>query len=116
MGYDVSASKVTGTASLKDILHMQDAGASIVNDFTHFGYPSTYLLEEKEVVKIFNDLDLKYANNIINLDLYSQLVPMRMYYYSNNPWVPTKGTLRSTLTTNIFVLARCEDGDSQWAD
>jgi hypothetical protein len=63
MGYDVRASKVTGTASLKDILHMQDAGASIVNDFTHFGYPSTYLLEEKEVIKIFNDLDLKYANN-----------------------------------------------------
>jgi hypothetical protein len=63
LGYDVRASKVTGTASLKDILHMQDAGASIVNDFTHFGFPSTYLLEEKEVVKIFNDLDLKYANN-----------------------------------------------------
>ena len=50
LGYDVRASKVTGTASLKDILHMQDAGASIVNDFTHFGFPSTYLLEEKEVV------------------------------------------------------------------
>jgi hypothetical protein len=63
MGYDVRASKVTGTASLKDILHMQDAGASIVNDFTHFGYPSTYLLAQLEVVKIFNDLDLKYANN-----------------------------------------------------
>ena len=63
LGYDVRASKVTGTASLKDILYMQDAGASIVNDFTHFGFPSTYLLEEKEVVKIFNDLDLKYANN-----------------------------------------------------
>jgi hypothetical protein len=63
MGYNVRASKVTGTASLKDILHMQDAGAEIVNDFTHFGFPSTYLLEEPEVIKIFNDLDLKYANN-----------------------------------------------------
>jgi hypothetical protein len=63
MGYNVRASKVTGTASLKDILYMQDAGASIVNDFTHFGFPSTYLLEEKDVLSIFNDLDLKYANN-----------------------------------------------------
>jgi hypothetical protein len=63
MGYDVRASKVTGTASLKDILYMQDAGASIINDFTSFGFPSTYLLDENEVVKIFNDLDLKYANN-----------------------------------------------------
>jgi hypothetical protein len=65
MGYDVRASKVTGTASLKDILHMQDAGASIVNDFTSFGFPSTYLLDESEVVKIFNDLDLRYGNNQI---------------------------------------------------
>jgi hypothetical protein len=63
MGHNVRASKITGTASLKDILHMQDAGASIINDFTHFGFPSTYLLEEQEVIEIFNDLDLKYANN-----------------------------------------------------
>jgi hypothetical protein len=63
MGYEVRASKVTGTASLKDILHMEDAGAAIINDFTSFGFPSTYLLDEIEVVKIFNDLDLKYANN-----------------------------------------------------
>jgi hypothetical protein len=63
MGYNVRASKITGTASLKDILYMQDAGASIINDFTHFGFPSTYLLTEAEVIKIFNDLDLKYANN-----------------------------------------------------
>ncbi len=62
-GYDVRASKITGTASLKDILHMQDAGASIINDFTHFGFPSTYLLAEKDLLKIFNDLDLKHANN-----------------------------------------------------
>lgn len=63
MGYNVRASKVTGTASLKDILYMQDAGASVINDFTHFGFPSTYLLEENNLLKIFNDLDLKYANN-----------------------------------------------------
>lgn len=63
MGHDVRASKITGTASLKDILNMQDSGASVVNDFTHFGHPSTYLLEEDELLKIFNDTDLKYANN-----------------------------------------------------
>ena len=62
-GYSVKASKVTGTASLKDILHMNDAGASVYTDFTHFGYPSTYLLPEEEIVNIFNSLDLKYANN-----------------------------------------------------
>ncbi len=63
MGHSVRASKVTGTASLKEILHMNDAGASVYNDFTNLGYPSTYMLEEEEVLGIFNDLDLKFANN-----------------------------------------------------
>jgi hypothetical protein len=63
MGHTVRASKVTGTASLKDILHMNDAGAHPYADFTYLGYPSTYLLPQEEVLGIFNQLDLKYANN-----------------------------------------------------
>ncbi|MBK7895559.1 MAG: hypothetical protein IPJ90_11920 [Anaerolineaceae bacterium] len=59
----MKATKVTGTASLKDILHMNDAGAHSYADFTHLGYPSTYLLSSQEVLHIFNNLDLKYANN-----------------------------------------------------
>lgn len=60
---EVRASKVTGTASLKDILMMNDAGASQFSDFTFLGYPSTYMIKEEEVLDIFNKLDLKYANN-----------------------------------------------------
>jgi hypothetical protein len=63
IGYNVRASKITGTASLKDILHMNDAGASRYADFTYLGYPSTYLLTKQELLGIFNQLDLKYANN-----------------------------------------------------
>lgn len=63
MGYDVRASKITGTASLKDILHMQDAGAKVVNDFTHFGFPSTYMLDESHLLRIFNHLDLRFGSN-----------------------------------------------------
>ena len=63
MGYNVRASKVTGTASLKDILHMNDAGAKHFSDFTYLGFPSTYMLPEKDLLNIFNRLDLKYANN-----------------------------------------------------
>jgi hypothetical protein len=63
MGFKVRASKVTGTASLKDILHMNDAGAYPYADFTYLGYPSTYMLAEEEMIGIFNKLDLKYANN-----------------------------------------------------
>ncbi len=65
-GRRVRGSKVTGTASLKDILWMEDAGASPVADFTYFGYPSTYLLGGDELVGIFDRLDRKYANNPAN--------------------------------------------------
>lgn len=66
MGHGVRASKITGTASLKDILHMQDAGAQIVIDFSHLGYPSTFMLSEEQVLDIFDQTDLKYANNSRN--------------------------------------------------
>jgi hypothetical protein len=45
---------------------MEDNGASPVADFTFLGYPSTYMLEEKDLLHIFNSLDLKYANNTKN--------------------------------------------------
>jgi len=44
MGRQVRAAKITGTASLKDILLMSDCGAEHIADFSYFGYPSTYLL------------------------------------------------------------------------
>ncbi len=56
-------SKITGAASLKDILHMEDAGAFPVNDFSFFGFPSTYLASHEDLLHIFNHLDLKYGNN-----------------------------------------------------
>ncbi len=59
----VRAAKVTGTASLKDVLLMQDCGAQKVIDFTFFGYPSTYMLEEEELLRIFHSVDMKYGNN-----------------------------------------------------
>lgn len=62
-GHTVKACKVTGTAGLKDILNMNDAGAGAYADFCHFGHPSTYLLSEEELLSIFNRLDLKFANN-----------------------------------------------------
>lgn len=63
MGRKVRAAKVTGTASLKDILLMQDTGAQHIADFTYFGFPSTYLLDEEDLLRIFDDIDMKYGNN-----------------------------------------------------
>ena len=42
---------------------MNDAGANPYADFTYLGYPSTYMLSKDELLYIFNQLDLKYANN-----------------------------------------------------
>jgi len=42
---------------------MNDAGASRYADFSYLGYPSTYMLPEEDLLRIFNQLDLKYANN-----------------------------------------------------
>ncbi|MFP4378411.1 MAG: hypothetical protein ACLFP4_15310 [Spirochaetales bacterium] len=66
LGHRVKGSKVTGTASLKDILHMNDAGAESYSDFSFLGYPSTYMLDRNEVVGVFETLDLKYGNNPAN--------------------------------------------------
>lgn len=63
LGRTVRGSKITGTAGLKDILLMEDSGASPVADFSFLGYPSTYMLELPELLHIFNTLDLKYANS-----------------------------------------------------
>ena len=63
MGKTVRAAKVTGTASLKDVLLMQDCGAQHVVDFTYFGFPSTYMLEMEDLSHIFHSTDMKYGNN-----------------------------------------------------
>lgn len=65
-GRKVRASKLTGTASLKEILHMPDAGATNCHDFTSLGWPSTYLLDQAEVLGIFDWLDCRFANNPAN--------------------------------------------------
>jgi hypothetical protein len=63
MGRNVRAAKITGTASLKDILLMNDCGAEHIADFTYFGHPSTYRMELDELLAMFNDFDMKYGNS-----------------------------------------------------
>lgn len=62
LGKGVQGSKITGTASLKDILAMQDSGASSISDFTQLGYPSTYMVTEPELEYLFNRMDLTYGS------------------------------------------------------
>lgn len=66
IGKTVRAGKITGTASLKDILLMQDCGAQHIADFSYFGFPSTYMLDMEQLLNIFNGIDAKYGNNSKN--------------------------------------------------
>ncbi|MDX8390807.1 MAG: hypothetical protein R8M38_10000 [Mariprofundaceae bacterium] len=66
MGHTVNATKVTGTASLKDILLMEDNGASQIADFTHMGHPSSYMMEENDLLDMFCSLDVKFASTAKN--------------------------------------------------
>ena len=102
MGHAARASKATGTASLKDILHMQDAGAEAVSDFTSLGFPSTYLLEEDDLVGIFESLDAKYANNPARywvVELSDGILQRETAMLLQNPW------LRSRIHRLIFSAA-----------
>ncbi|MDY6880971.1 MAG: hypothetical protein SV686_12050, partial [Thermodesulfobacteriota bacterium] len=63
MGKKVRAAKITGTASLKDILLMNDCGAEHIADFTYFGYPSSYLMEPDKLLWMFQSFDMKYGRN-----------------------------------------------------
>ncbi len=55
-GYTVGAAKVTGTGSGRDTWLMTDAGSKITLDFTHAGYPTTYLVSPEQVDGIIETL------------------------------------------------------------
>ncbi len=56
MGYRPAYIKLTGTAYAKDAFLVSDLGAVIARDFSHFGYPSTYLYDVEELIDLFHAL------------------------------------------------------------
>lgn len=55
-GYTTAYIKLTGTAFPKDARVVEDRGADFVTDFTHFGYPSTYLTPHQELMNLYGAL------------------------------------------------------------
>ncbi len=51
--------KLTGTIFSKDADFVQDTGAHLAIDFSHFGYPSTYLCDSSELIRLFGHLLLE---------------------------------------------------------
>ena len=52
-GYAVAYIKLTGTVYTKDADLANDLGADIVADFGDFGFPSTYMCEENELLDLY---------------------------------------------------------------
>lgn len=55
-GQKVSFIKLTGTAYSKDIDFVKDCGADNSYDFSHFGFPSTYMESEASLLELFEHL------------------------------------------------------------
>ncbi|MEO0333019.1 MAG: hypothetical protein AAF223_15280 [Bacteroidota bacterium] len=55
-GKKVAYIKLTGTVYTKDADLAYDLGADIATDFSYFGYPSTYLCSETELLNLYESL------------------------------------------------------------
>ncbi len=55
-GYTTAYLKLTGTAFPKDARYVYDRGADFIADFTHFGYPSTFMCEKDELLDLYQSL------------------------------------------------------------
>jgi len=58
-GYKVAFVKLTGTVYTKDCDLNYDLGADIAVDFGEFGFPSTYMCSESELLDLYESLVLK---------------------------------------------------------
>lgn len=61
-GYQVGAMKVTGTGAGGDLWLMQDAGAKSAVDFTDAGFPTSFKVEESELMSIVKKLSQALVN------------------------------------------------------
>lgn len=55
-GYTSAYLKLTGTAFPKDARFVYDRGADFIADFTHFGYPSTFMCTHHELLNLYQSL------------------------------------------------------------
>jgi hypothetical protein len=95
-GHYVTASKITGTASLKDILFMQDSGASKILDFSYFGYPSTYMMNYDEMDSMFLEFEALNSKGYWVVELADGILQRETSYLLENKY------FRSRISKIIF--------------
>lgn len=52
-GFSVSILKVTGSVSYRDLFEFEATGANYTADFSDYGFPSTYLCSQEELVSLY---------------------------------------------------------------
>ncbi len=62
-GDEIRATKLTGVAGPRDTRRMLAAGAIEIADFLDLGWPSTYLIDEPDVIGIFDHFDATHGSN-----------------------------------------------------
>jgi hypothetical protein len=88
-GYRVAAGKVTGTGAGGDPHMYEDAGATRVLDFTDFGFPSTYLLDDASVTALFMSMVDELAGDepdVIVLEIADGLLQPETSNLIVDPW------------------------------
>jgi len=76
-GMQVGYIKLTGTVYTKDADLAYDLGADIATDFSHFGYPSTFLCNEQELLILYESLlrsTMKYQPDFVIIEIADGLI------------------------------------------
>ncbi|USN54625.1 MAG: hypothetical protein H6765_09060 [Candidatus Peribacteria bacterium] len=87
-GKKVVAAKLTGSAAPKDIQLMYDHGAFKVFDFTHLGYPSTYLLSNEKLLEnleIFEQVASNTNTDYFVVEIADGILQRETSYYLSLP-------------------------------
>lgn len=69
--------KLTGTVYSKDADLVEDCGAIFSTDFSHFGYPSTYMCELEELLLLFESLmaiAMKHQPDVVVIEIADGLI------------------------------------------
>ncbi len=101
-GLTVGAAKITGAGSGQYVWHMLDAGARQAIDFTHAGLPSTYMVSEDEVQRVFSTLTgelSRYGIDVIVLDIADGL------YQKETSALLKSQLIRESVDSIIFTAA-----------
>lgn len=87
-GKNVAYIKLTGTVYTKDRSLARDAGAKISLDFSTFGFPSTYLCSEQELLNLYETLLNKtkeIAPDVVIVEIADGLLQRETKMLINNP-------------------------------